>query len=273
MWFFRWWLATKAFPQPGSAQAYGLSLVCVRECFFKSLFVVKSREQPLSPQLNVFPKQTYNVKCFCLVHLLSHSPSDWTPTINMVIGELATCVNSFMCSQPIEGREGCFARREALANKRLLFRVYPAQARIAILMLMLLLKFLVTVMILMVSSWFGPSRQHLGLCPWLRLPCVKFVWTFVHDCDYLVWTRRAYEERNAFLQFSTSHWNLNIQDRQNLTIFKIIPSALPELSSVNFLVGAQVARSAVSPRASRPHTSVTLNLSSDWSSLYIPFCP
>lgn len=154
MWFFRWWLATKAFPQPGSAQAYGLSLVCVRECFFKSLFVVKSREQPLSPQLNVFPKQTYNVKCFCLVHLLSHSPSDWTPTINMVIGELATCVNSFMCSQPIEGREGCFARREALANKRLLFRVYPAQARIAILMLLLLLKFLVTVMILMICSWF-----------------------------------------------------------------------------------------------------------------------
>ena len=38
--------------------------------------------------------------------------------------------------------------------------------------------------------------------------CVDLVWTFVHDCDYLVWTRRAYEERNAFLQFSTSHWNL-----------------------------------------------------------------
>ena len=84
--------------------------------------------------------------------LLSHSPSDKTPTLNMVIGELATRVNSFMCSQPIEGGEGCFAGREALANKRLLFRVYPAQARIAILMLLLLSKFLVTFMILIVSG-------------------------------------------------------------------------------------------------------------------------
>ena len=93
-----------------------------------------------------------------------------------------------MCSQPIEGGEGCFAGREALANKRLLFRVYPAQARIALLMLMLLLKFLVTVMILIVNSWFGPSRQHLGLCPWLRLPCVDLVWNLCGPCvDLCPW--------------------------------------------------------------------------------------
>ena len=134
----------------------------------------------------------------------------------MVIGELATCVNSFMCSQPIEGREGCFARREALANKRLLFRVYPAQARIAILMLMLLLKLLVTVMILMVSSWFGPSRQHLGLCPSLRLPCVDLVWNLCGPLSMIVTTLCGHEEHTrretlfCSFQLHTGTWTFKI---------------------------------------------------------------
>ena len=66
MWFFRWWLATKALPQAGSEQANGRSLVCVRVCFFKSLFVVKRRGQPDSLQLNVFPgEENFAFQIFC----------------------------------------------------------------------------------------------------------------------------------------------------------------------------------------------------------------
>ena len=33
-----------------------------------------------------------------------------------------------------------------------------------------------------------PSRQHLGLCPWLRLPCVDLLWTLCGPCvDLCPW--------------------------------------------------------------------------------------
>ena len=132
---------------------------------------------------------------------------------------MTTCVDSLVCRQSIESREGCVASGKTLTHERLLLRVDPRFR------LCQKSTFEATAFKRLTCLHWGrkcltlanrisekSKSQNQGFESLYRHACITrpvfFIifsyWIF----PFLVWTRSAYEERNAFLQFSVSHRNL-----------------------------------------------------------------